>query len=70
MQSCVYFLSYVRNPGPQVFSMYPPADYGENFQRRGGHNFLVYAYGACLMSIGFLCTDEISGGEELKAKFQ
>lgn len=28
MQSCVYFLSYIRNPGPHVNTMYPPADYG------------------------------------------
>jgi len=28
MESCVYFLSYVRNPGAQAYTMQPPADYG------------------------------------------
>jgi len=28
MQSCVYFLTYVRDPGARVYTMQPPADYG------------------------------------------
>lgn len=32
MESCVYFLSFVRNPGPTVFILYPPADYGTEEQ--------------------------------------
>lgn len=34
MQSCAYFLSYVRNPGPHVFNMYPPADFGKHVQNQ------------------------------------
>jgi len=29
MQSCVYFLTYVRDPGSRVYTMQPPADYGQ-----------------------------------------
>ena len=29
MQSCVYFLSYVRNPGTPAYTMQPPADFGQ-----------------------------------------
>lgn len=32
MESCVYFLSFVRNPGPKVSILYPPADYGTEEQ--------------------------------------
>jgi len=28
MQSCVYFLSFVRNPGSHAYTMHPPADHG------------------------------------------
>ena len=29
MQSCVYFLAYVRHPGTRAYTMQPPADHGE-----------------------------------------
>ena len=28
MESCVYYMSFVRNPGSHVFVLHPPADYG------------------------------------------
>ncbi|XP_064622374.1 uncharacterized protein LOC135484673 [Lineus longissimus] len=28
MQSCMYYLSWVRDPGPQYFVLHPPADFG------------------------------------------
>lgn len=29
MESCMYYLSFIRDPGPRSFVLYPPADYGE-----------------------------------------
>ena len=29
MESCIYYLSWVHNPGPRVFILHPPADYGK-----------------------------------------
>ncbi|XP_074647645.1 uncharacterized protein LOC141903426 [Tubulanus polymorphus] len=28
MQSCVYYMSWIHDPGPSYFAMHPPADYG------------------------------------------
>jgi len=29
MESCMYYLSFIRNPGSHVFVLHPPADYGK-----------------------------------------